>query len=958
MPWVLPAIAAFAAALTVTELVIIAAVIAVGVAYVMKSSITGIESAPVVPGSAYQTNPLLLTVAADAPRRLVYGKARISGIVAYMNISGAGHEYLWVVVVIAAHKIADVTKIYFDGTAPESLIPSPVGFFEWWFYNGSQTTADPQLMAAFPEWTSNCILKGCAYAVVKMKYDKVAWKNGRPNISFDVKGKDNIRDPRVTPNTFAWTNNAALCIADFMTSQDGLGATYEEMDWDTVAAGAVISAQLPAELAASMCDGRYTIDGVIELAARNGDTINAMLSAAAGTIVWTEGKYRLFVGATRAFVGTITAEDLRDNPSLQPRTPSDQSFNCVKGTFLDSTNNWVFSDFPPVIGQPYVDQDAPRIAVINGDGSSITGWLAASNTTLSSVGGVLQAVTNNTVAPLFGQNIGTFSIGTKIKVIFTSINNSSVAVKAGVGTALGLIDIYDSPIAVFGIGQPVEFVVNTTLPVYVWFQGSGTITVGTKILVDDVSALYNVNIKTFRDIVLQFTTSPITAQRLATIFLRRARLEKTITLPCKWTVFNFEVWDVVKVNLPQLGWDVGGGKLFQITDWKMMPPKTNDPGGIELTLVEYDDSIYADNVLFKPVTGGGTINVPNVTQPAALPVLYASSGAGISDANGNPYIRFDWPISVSIYATGYKLAYGKYPFAPVDSDYKLISGRSSSSLTVGPLKPGDVYIGYIKVVNTFDKESAATASATVTVQTIGAVPPPAVQSLTSTLVGSDNVDLAWTAPGLTTLAYTEIRWAATNNFNNSVVIARVTQPINTVRLLRETQAGFYFVLFVSNAGIYGPSTSIATIGRTPATIVLSVALDQLAGDLVNGIWVDRYRAVSKSQRLASELGWEVFDLMVPIPEQTVTYYSKAQAYIVSGDVRVSGALGYSRAPGVPGVLDVVPAQARIGYFAGTQYKTGRFTLDADANIKVGFTSNNTDPQGVIFTAFNGVLEKI
>ena len=820
MPWVLPAIATFVAALTITEIIVIASVIAVGAAFVMRSKVTGVASAPVTPGSAYQTNPLQLTVSADAPRRMVYGKARISGVVAYMNVQGAGHEFLWIVVVIAAHKISNITQIYFDGEKPEQMIPSPIGFFSWYFYDGSQVVADPQLMAAFPEWTSNCILKGCAYAVVKMKYDKAAWKNGRPNISFDVKGKDDIVDKRTNPPTVAWSNNGALCVANFMTSPDGLGATDDEIDWDTVNAAATIAAQLPAELAASMCDGRYTIDGVIELSARNGDTINAMLSACAGTIVWTEGKYRLFVGASRAFVGTITSEDLRDNPSLQPRIPTDQSFNCVKGTFLDSTNNWVFSDFPPVIGTPYVAIDG----------------------------------------------------GTKV----------------------------------------------------------------------------------FRDIVFQFTTSPITAQRLATIFLRRARLEKTITLPCKWTVFNFEVWDVVKLRLPQLGWV---DKLFQITDWKMMPPKSNEPGGIELTLVEYADDTYADNIVFKPVTPGGIIVRPDITNPAALSVLYATSGAGTGDANGNPYIRFDWPSSVNIYATGYLLAYGKYPFAPVDSDYKLISGRSSSSATVGPLNPGDTYIGYIKVINTFDKVSAATASNTVVVKTIGSAVPPTVVAFTSTLVGTDSVDLAWSAPA-TPMAYTEIRWAATNDFNKSVIITRVTQPTNTVRLLRETTNGFYFAAFVSTGGIYGPTASVATIGRVPATVLLTVDLNRRRGDLVNAIWVADSVAVSKSQRLASELGWEVFDLMVPQPFQTISYYSKAQSYVVSGSVRASGSLGYNRAPTIPGVLPIVKASAQIAYFSGTVIKEGTTLLDSDANIKIGFTATNTDPQGVVFTAFNGTLEKL
>lgn len=822
MPQILPMIViGAAAAIGTTTALVIGTIVAVGLTLVTARNMSGIPSTPNPVGTTYQTNPLELTFQADAPRRMVYGKARVSGVVSYANISGEGYENLWMVVIIAAHQIHSVTEIYFNGVAgPEAAD----GAYEYWVYDGTQTAADPTLMSLFPEYTFECVLKGCAYAVVKLTYDKEVYKNGRPNIQFDVKGKM-VYDPR--DGLTKWSNNAALCTADFMTYEDGLAATSAEMDWTTVAAAADVSAQIPDGMSADLCDGRYTIDGVVELTTKNGDTISQMLAALAGTVVWTEGKYRLFAGAARTPVArVITEDDLRDSPTLQPRTPTDQSFNSVKGTFLDSTNSWTFSDFPPVVGAEYVTQD----------------------------GGIQQ----------------------------------------------------------------------------------------------------------FKDIVLNFTTSPLTAQRLATIFLRRARLEKTITLPLKWTCFNYEVWDVVQLNLPQLGWI---SKQFQITDWKMMPPSRNEAGGIELVLVEYSDEIYSDDMDLKPIDGGGVIVVPDVTQAKPLPVLYATSGiTAIEPGTGKPRIRFDWPVSTDIYTVGYEIAYGKYPFVPTDADYIGVAGRNTYYFMTPALAAGDTYIGYVRTVNSFDKRSSATPSNTVVVTGVGSEYPETLVGLTFNVVDGTYGDLTWSPPAASNspAVKTVIMWAPTiDDFPTAVLVANVNLPSTTLRVTREIEDGYYFAAFVSNGGLIGGIDNVAAAGRTPATLLQSLTFEKELGDSTGLVWVSETRAVSDSQSNADELGWEVFDMMVPNPVAQCTFYRKSATYKAApAALRALGSVGWVRSPNVPGTLPVLNATAQVAHFASTEYKQGTFTLSEDANIKMGFTASISDPQGALFIGLTATLEEI
>lgn len=104
-------------------------------------------------------------------------------------------------------------------------------------------TAFSQLLASFPEWTEAHSLTGIAAALMNCSntdpndFARVYPSGREPTISTLYRGTK-VYDPRdITqtlgdPSTYKWTTNAALIIADWVTSADGYA---QEVDWDEVA---------------------------------------------------------------------------------------------------------------------------------------------------------------------------------------------------------------------------------------------------------------------------------------------------------------------------------------------------------------------------------------------------------------------------------------------------------------------------------------------------------------------------------------------------------------------------------------------------------------------------------------------------------------------------------------------------------------------------------------------------
>ena len=142
-------------------------------------------------------------------------------------------------------------------------------------------------------WTANCSAVGRTVVFLRLNYDSTIFANGIPEISFLIHGKNNILDPRPSPATTGYTENSALCFADYMTNQDyGYRCSYgTEIDIDDLITDANVCDEL-VTLAAGGTEPRYTCNGQFELSMTRGEILQHLLSSCGGRLTNSTGQFR------------------------------------------------------------------------------------------------------------------------------------------------------------------------------------------------------------------------------------------------------------------------------------------------------------------------------------------------------------------------------------------------------------------------------------------------------------------------------------------------------------------------------------------------------------------------------------------------------------------------------------------------------------------------------------------
>lgn len=330
------------------------------------------------------------------PARIVYGQARTSGPVVYTNTAPtpgtSDNSTLWTVISLCQHEIEDITAIYLDGDEiPSSAIDwsgtggvtsgtyGPIGSNEVTnFYRrlGTDTqTHVTQLATTFSDWTSDYDGKGIAYIVCAFELGTATgegvWAQGAPqNIRAVVKGKK-VYDPRLDstqtaisgsgshrlndPTTWAWSDNPALCVADYLhDSRLGMGAegiSYTDIDFDMVAAAADICDATVSTPGGS--EKRFTCNGALSTEETYADNIKQLLSSMGGSLTWSGGKFRIRALAYEAPTFSFTGDDIIGDVEIQPETNRSQRFNLIRGTFIDPESDYVATEFIPVENTSY-----------------------------------------------------------------------------------------------------------------------------------------------------------------------------------------------------------------------------------------------------------------------------------------------------------------------------------------------------------------------------------------------------------------------------------------------------------------------------------------------------------------------------------------------------------------------------------------------------------------------------
>jgi hypothetical protein len=301
-----------------------------------------------------------------APRHVVYGQARKGGTIIYADTSRNGGKSLDLIIALAGHRVKEIGAVYFDGKLafragtiyPEPWIQSAAGLER---LNGdANQTGSGYLKALSPTlWTAAHRLRGIAAVMVTLNFSTDVFPRGLPNITVDIKGRDEIYDPRTAAR--GYSENAALCLADYLAEPTwGLNAAIGAED-GTNTAQLIAAANICDEVllkAAGGTERRYTCNGVITLDQTPKSIVEAMLTSMAGNAVWQAGQWYIQPGAYIPPALSFSADDVAgDGFTLQTRVSRSENFNGVRGQFVSPENDWQPDDFPAYASAAYLAED-------------------------------------------------------------------------------------------------------------------------------------------------------------------------------------------------------------------------------------------------------------------------------------------------------------------------------------------------------------------------------------------------------------------------------------------------------------------------------------------------------------------------------------------------------------------------------------------------------------------------
>lgn len=345
----------------------VGAVVAAGVGYGLSAAL-GLNR--VKSNSARAQDRKQTIRSSVAPRQVVYGTARVSGPIVYASSSGDDKRFLHLIVPVAGHRVSAPLALWInderipwaDISPTTSLVTTGryANRVRFQFFAGNQTTACSAKDETTDGWSADHVLRETAYMYLRLEYNREAFANGPGAISVEMQGHNQILDPRTSVT--GYSNNPALCILHYLTSADGLACSADEIDTASFTAAANVCDELVTIAAGGATQRRYTLDGAFNLDQTPIDIIEDMLSSCAGTLVYVQGRYRLYAGAYDAPTDTLTASDLAGQVELVTKPPRRELFNTVRGTFINPSRNWQASEFPAY----------SEAAIVTADGETIT----------------------------------------------------------------------------------------------------------------------------------------------------------------------------------------------------------------------------------------------------------------------------------------------------------------------------------------------------------------------------------------------------------------------------------------------------------------------------------------------------------------------------------------------------------------------------------------------------------
>ena len=305
----------------------------------------------------------------DSPRVRAYGRVLLGGTKAFFEAQDGS---LLQIVVIHHGAVDGLIRFWVDGEPVTLDADDKVHrYMRLLFRDGSGPVSGdyPEVLSRFPDlWTSQHRLKGQATFNTAFgdpaDEDFVGYfpKGTQTMVQAEVRAS-RVRDML---GALVYSENAALCIRDYLIHPDGWRIPAASIDDDSFGRFAVICGQA-VPLLAGGTEPRYRLCGHYALDDAPKDVVARMLAACDGQVYQTpEGKVGILGGAWSDPDVTITADDILEL-SVEDGFDPFTDFNILKGTFTSPAHSYQPIEVPDIRHEADLAMQGERVEQIEID---------------------------------------------------------------------------------------------------------------------------------------------------------------------------------------------------------------------------------------------------------------------------------------------------------------------------------------------------------------------------------------------------------------------------------------------------------------------------------------------------------------------------------------------------------------------------------------------------------------
>ncbi|WP_174297332.1 phage tail protein [Sphingomonas bacterium] len=273
---------------------------------------------------------------------IIYGKRRVGGLLIFFH--PVGKDYRYFVIAAAGHRCKGVTRwllgdevVTVDGSGMVTSGTYAKNAWLWFARGTDDQVANATFVAETQgKWTANHRGRGTALIYAKFKMVDAVVQAGMPNITAEIEGKDDVKDPR--DDSAGYTRNAALVFYDWLAmprEEGGFGAYPDELDEDWTAAQAQVADEA-CPLPDGTTEARYAFDSFIQTGAAPSEIRDTFVTCCAGAYTYSGGKHLMRVGQYVSPSATLQERDLAGAITVPAILSDDETATEVSGTYVEA----------------------------------------------------------------------------------------------------------------------------------------------------------------------------------------------------------------------------------------------------------------------------------------------------------------------------------------------------------------------------------------------------------------------------------------------------------------------------------------------------------------------------------------------------------------------------------------------------------------------------------------------